>query len=254
MLGLWPICPTDQIHPPQHMAQPAEPSGNTISNPKTNAERITAITNHLSTLSSCSRSALYGIVVVLRLAFITIDADLQPDTKGTLPADTDLEPFRPYIIHGRHAPVPIALVNRVAHGRPGHGDTVNPQDAAFLAGFRFARKNVFIQTPTFNAPPVVEACLEAVKRGIECTLYLDLGFNDEGELLPYQGGTNEDVSEKMYKELDDDHKQLLRVFWYTGKRISLGTNKFSPERTGQAKIWISLTTPASRREIATSSS
>ena len=150
------------------------------------------------------------------------DADLQPDTKGTVPTDADLEPFRPYIVHAQHAPVPIALVNRVAHGRPGHGDTVNPQDAAFLAGFRFAQKSVFIQTPTFNAPPVVEACLEAVKRGIECILYLDLGFNDEGELLPYQGGTNEDVSEKMYKELDEEHKQFLKVFWYTGKRLYSG--------------------------------
>lgn len=53
------------------------------------------------------------------------------------------------------------------------------------------------QTPTFNAPPVVEvtsalewrssvadlltcqAALEAVRRGIEVTIIADLGFNDE---------------------------------------------------------------------------
>lgn len=115
----------------------------------------------------------------------------------------------------------MAMVNRAPHGRPGHGDTVNPQDAAWLAGFAFAKTSVFIQTPTFNAPPVVEACLAAVRRGIVCTLYLDLGFNDEGELLPYQGGTNEDVSEKMYKALNrEDERERLRVFWYTGWSVT----------------------------------
>ena len=34
---------------------------------------------------------------------------------------------------------------------PGHADIRNPQDAAFIAAFRFAQKSVFIQTPTLNA-------------------------------------------------------------------------------------------------------
>lgn len=34
------------------------------------------------------------------------------------------------------------------------------------------------QAPTFNAPPVVEATLDAVRRGVEVVLYLDLGYND----------------------------------------------------------------------------
>lgn len=34
------------------------------------------------------------------------------------------------------------------------------------------------QTPTFNAPAVVEATLAAVRKGKEITLFLDLGFND----------------------------------------------------------------------------
>jgi hypothetical protein len=35
------------------------------------------------------------------------------------------------------------------------------------------------QTPTFNAVPVVEAALSAVRRGILVEIYMDLGFNDE---------------------------------------------------------------------------
>lgn len=202
---------TDQIHSPELAGQPRNPAnGQAV---PSNADRIAAITEYLN-------------------------CDLQPDTKGNLPSTTELEPFRPNILHAAHKPFPIALVNRRPHGRPGHGDTVNPQDAAWLAGFRFAKKSVFIQTPTFNAPPVVEACLEAVRRGIVCTLYLDLGFNDEGELLPYQGGTNEDVSEKMYHELEEDQRHLLQVYWYTGKDMDRPINAKEQKRNCHVKLMI----------------
>lgn len=76
----------------------------------------------------------------------------------------------------------------------------------------------------------------AVRRGIEVILYINLGYNDgvstnlyltveilltdidtqQGESLPFQGGTNEVVVAKMYKELEPEHKKLLKVFWYTG--------------------------------------
>lgn len=56
---------------------------------------------------------------------------------------------------------------------------------------------IYSQTPTLNAAPVVRAVLEACKTGgpnrtgIQVTLFLDLGFNDKGESVPFQGGTNE---------------------------------------------------------------
>lgn len=82
-------------------------------------------------------------------------------------------------MHEAHKPFPIALVNRPPHGRPGHGDTFNPQDQAWLAGFKFAKHRVLIQTPTFNAKPVVQAAIEAVRRGVVVEIMADLGFNDE---------------------------------------------------------------------------
>lgn len=88
-------------------------------------------------------------------------------------------PFMPLVMHEAHKPFPIALVNRPPHGRPGHGDRFNPQDQAWLAGFKFAKRRVLIQTPTFNAKPVVQAAIEAVRRGIEVEIMADLGFNDE---------------------------------------------------------------------------
>ena len=85
---------------------------------------------------------------------------------------------------------------------------------------------------------MVEAILNACRRNIEVTLYLDLGltptivvvvncsspiifysgFNDQGEMLPFQGGANESVIHKMYTLLGTEHKQHnLRVYWYTSK-------------------------------------
>lgn len=51
-------------------------------------------------------------------------------------------------------------------------------------------------------------------------MYLDLGFNDQGEMIPFQGGTNEEVVHDMYKRLNHEgngDEKHLEVFWYTGK-------------------------------------
>ncbi|KZO91603.1 hypothetical protein CALVIDRAFT_541638 [Calocera viscosa TUFC12733] len=134
---------------------------------------------------------------------------------------TELEgEFRPHILHKAHEPVPIAMVSRRPHGAPGHKDIRTPQNAAWLGAFRYAQRKVLIQTPTFNASPVVSAALAACRRGIEVVLYLDLGFNDQGEMIPFQGGTNEQVVSKMYGILRDEgkgHEKNLKVYWYTGK-------------------------------------
>ncbi|KZT52557.1 hypothetical protein CALCODRAFT_520622 [Calocera cornea HHB12733] len=134
---------------------------------------------------------------------------------------TELEgDFRPHILHKPHEPVPIVMVSRRPHGAPGHKDIRTPQNAAWLGAFRYAKRKVLIQTPTFNASPVVAAALAACRRGIEVVLYLDLGFNDQGEMIPFQGGTNEQVIFKMYRILREEghgDEKNLKVYWYTGK-------------------------------------
>ncbi|KAM0747598.1 hypothetical protein T439DRAFT_366513 [Meredithblackwellia eburnea MCA 4105] len=158
---------------------------------------------------------------------------------ATEPKSASSTEFSPHILHSPHEPFPMALVNRRPHGRPGHSDTSVPQDAAFLAAFRYAKKKVFVQTPTFNAPPVVAAALAAVKRGIEVVIISDLGFNDEGELLPFQGGTNEMVASSMYKELEtEEQKKLLRMYWYTGKDQKTPLNAKEKSRNCHVKLLI----------------
>lgn len=86
--------------------------------------------------------------------------------------------FHPYTFHSRHSPVPMALVNRQPHNLPGHGDVINPQNNAWLAALKYARKSVFIQSPVCNATPIVAAIADACRRNIQVTVFTGLGFND----------------------------------------------------------------------------
>ncbi|ORX36040.1 hypothetical protein BD324DRAFT_629933 [Kockovaella imperatae] len=146
--------------------------------------------------------------------------------------------FKPIVLHSPHDPVPMSLVNRAPRGKPGHGDTYVPQDQAWLAAFKFAKSRVFIQTPTFNATPVVQAALETCMRCVTVEIYADLGFNDEGELLPFQGGTNQMVVNAMYDKLPDTHKQYLEWYWYTGKDQKAPLNAKDKSRNCHVKLMI----------------
>ena len=109
------------------------------------------------------------------------------------------------------------------------------------------------QTPTFNATPVVQAALETCMRGVTVEIYADLGFNDEvssssecdtamaykqpqGELLPFQGGTNQMVVMAMYQKLPDSHKQYLQWYWYTGKDQKQPLNAKDKSRNCHVKL------------------
>ncbi len=42
--------------------------------------------------------------------------------------------------HQKHKPIPIALVNRLPDGTLAHIDTANPQDAAWMGAFHYAKR------------------------------------------------------------------------------------------------------------------
>jgi hypothetical protein len=85
------------------------------------------------------------------------------------------------------------------------------------------KKSIFIQSPTLNASPAIDGIIDACRRGVIVTLWLDLGFNDSVEGFgTFQGGTNEHVVKKLYKKLKDRNdgaERYLEVFWYTGKGL-----------------------------------
>lgn len=139
------------------------------------------------------------------------------DLKADAPELGEGEEMTPYIPHATHEPFPIAMVNRPPFGPPTHSSVVQPQNAAWLSALRNARKNVFIQTPTLNAEPLVPAIYEACERGLDVILYVCLGYNDMGELLPRQGGTNEMIAHQLYKALSEEGRKHLHYFWYVAK-------------------------------------
>ncbi|CAO1634731.1 unnamed protein product [Parajaminaea phylloscopi] len=161
-----------------------------------------------------------------------------PQMKAFAEGAHDVLDFRPYVFHAPHEPVPMALVNRRPHGTPGHSDIRNPQDAAWLAGFRYAQHHIFIQSPTLNASPIIAAVLSAVRRHVRVELWLDLGFNDKSESMPFQGGTNEQVVTRLFRQLRREGKgdeKYLEVYWYTGKDMTRPLNAVRKQRNCHVK-------------------
>ncbi len=122
--------------------------------------------------------------------------------------------WTPYIPHTPREPFPMALVNRPPHGSPDHKDVYAPQNEAWLAALRYAKKSVFFQSPTLNTDVLVPAVLAACERGVAVFLFIDLGYNDAGELLPMQGGTNEMVSHQLHTSLSEDGRRRLHYHFY----------------------------------------
>lgn len=143
----------------------------------------------------------------------TINVGFPYDAPESAPEDE----MTPYIPHRVHEPFPIAMVNRAPYGQPNHKSVSMPQNAAWLSALRNAKKNVFIQSPTLNAEPLVPAIIEACERGIDVYCYICLGYNDAGELLPMQGGHNDMVAHNMYTSLSPAAKPRLHYFWYVAK-------------------------------------
>ncbi|CAK7222618.1 hypothetical protein SCUCBS95973_004904 [Sporothrix curviconia] len=139
------------------------------------------------------------------------------DLKADAPELAEGDEMTPYIPHAVHEPFPIAMVNRPPFGPPTHSSVVQPQNAAWLSALRHAKKNVFIQTPTLNAEPLVPAIYEACERGLDVICYVCLGYNDMGELLPRQGGTNEMIAHQLYEALSEQGRKHLHYYWYIAK-------------------------------------
>ncbi|KAJ3853877.1 phospholipase D active site motif protein [Lentinula lateritia] len=140
------------------------------------------------------------------------DGGVQPTAPE--PAPDSLVPFAemtPYIPLPPSAfpgpqiptPIPMLIASRAPLGSPTFSvphAVRYPQNVAFLEAIRGAQKSVFIQTPNLNAEPLLPELVAAVRRGVEVELWVCLGYNDAGELLPYQNGTNEMIANRLYND------------------------------------------------------
>ncbi|KND90958.1 hypothetical protein TOPH_04343 [Tolypocladium ophioglossoides CBS 100239] len=137
----------------------------------------------------------------------------------TGPEIRDGEEMTPYISTAATHQAPIALVSRPPYG-PVDSKKVNvPQNEAWLSLIRNAKQHIFIQTPDLNAAPLISALAAALKRGVEVTYYVCFGYNDPGEMIPGQGGTNDQAAQALIASLPPNgpEHQLLRIYNYVGK-------------------------------------
>ncbi|EPE35377.1 Phospholipase D/nuclease [Glarea lozoyensis ATCC 20868] len=160
------------------------------------------------------------------------------DFPGNAPDCPEHEEMTPYIPHPVHEAFPIAMVCREPYGTPNHASVYNPQNEVWLSALRNAKKNVFIQSPTLNASPLIPAIIEACERGVDVYAYVCLGYNDTGELLPKQGGTNEMVIHNLTTTLSPTGKPHLHPFFYIAKDQTLPILAAKKRRSCHVKLMI----------------
>ncbi|KAI0144306.1 IQ calmodulin-binding motif protein [Xylariaceae sp. FL1272] len=157
---------------------------------------------------------------------------------GNAPECDPVDEMTPYIPLPEHEPFPMALVCRPPFGPPTHSSVVNPQNEAWLSALRNAKRNVFIQTPTLNARPLIPAIVAACERGVDVYCYICLGYNDAGELLPMQGGHNDKVVNQMYTTLSPRGRQHLKWYWYVAKDQTKPVHAGKKKRSCHVKLLI----------------
>jgi phosphatidylserine/phosphatidylglycerophosphate/cardiolipin synthase-like enzyme len=156
----------------------------------------------------------------------------------TGPEIPDGEEMTPYIDTMTTTPIPMALVSRPPYGPVGKENLNVPQNEAWLSCIRNAQRTIFIQTPDLNAAPLIPALSAALKRGVQVTYYVCFGYNDAGEIIPGQGGTNDQVSQNLVKDLSPAERERLHVCFYVGKDQDHPIHQSFKQRSCHIKLLI----------------
>ncbi|KOS21218.1 hypothetical protein ESCO_004567 [Escovopsis weberi] len=150
------------------------------------------------------------------------------------------EEMTPYLATRTTRPVPMALVSRPPYGSPDSRNINVPQNEAWLSLIRNAKRDVFIQTPDLNAEPLIRSIAAALGRGVEVTYYVCFGYNDAGEVIPGQGGTNDQAASALMASLPEDgpERRLLKIYNYVGKDQDHPIHQCFKARTCHVKLLI----------------
>ncbi|KAM0715729.1 hypothetical protein Q7P37_009229 [Cladosporium fusiforme] len=147
--------------------------------------------------------------------------------------------FFPFVAMHMPEPVPMALVSRKPYQNLNNQSSNVPQNEAFLSLIENAKHNIFIQTPDLNAKDLLPALAKALERGVEITYYVCLGYNDAGEMLPGQGGINEQAAGRLFRSLQSDEaKARLNIFFYVAADQTEPKHKCFGQRSCHIKLLI----------------
>jgi len=150
------------------------------------------------------------------------------------------EEMTPYITSMTSTPIPMAVVSRPPYGPPNMHNVYVPQNEAWLSLIRHATRSIFIQTPDLNASPLLPALIAAIDRGVHVTYYVCFGYNDAGEIIPSQGGTNDQFAQSLVSSLSIEQKSrnLLKICYYVGKDQSHPIHQSKHQRSCHIKLLI----------------
>lgn len=154
------------------------------------------------------------------------------------PAIPQGQEMTPYVTTMTPTPVPMALVSRQPYGPPNSKNVFVPQNEAWLSLIRNAQRSIFIQTPDLNAAALIPALAAALRRGVAVTYYVCFGYNDAGEIIPGQGGTNDQAAQSLVKAVNHEERQLLKTCYYVGKDQDHPIHQSFHQRSCHVKLLI----------------
>lgn len=194
------------------------------------------LTSEITRLQSCystkhNESHLQAVNRQLNLACTKPIAPNAPEIP-------DGEEFTPYMTTMTPTPIPMAVVSRPPFGPINHNNIFVPQNEAWLSLIRNAKRDVFIQSPDINAAPLFPALVAALKRGIRIDAWSCFGYNDAGEIIPGQGGTNDQFNSRLVKALTPAERANLHICYYVGKDQSHPIHQSFKQRTCHVKLLI----------------
>ncbi|KAM6511439.1 hypothetical protein FALCPG4_016442 [Fusarium falciforme] len=196
------------------------------------------IAGEITRMQSCysNKSDETRLQAANRQLNLAVKNPIQP----TGPDIQDGDEMTPYIKTFTTKPVPIALVCRPPYGPINSKSLHVPQNEAWLSLIRNARREIFIQTPDLNAGPMMTALADALKRGVEVTYYVCWGYNDTGEMVPGQGGTNEQAARALINGLPPTgpERDLLHIYHYVGKDQDHAIHNSFKSRSCHVKVLI----------------
>jgi len=133
-----------------------------------------------------------------------------------------LPALRSAITRPQKGDVPMIYVGRTEDPTFFANNEDNPQNLAWIGGFKVAKKEVFIESPNVVTQRITDLAVETVKRGVKVTIVTSLYMSDAGQMV-YMNSykTSPLMAKHVYDRLKDDPAAAKRmtICWFIGKKI-----------------------------------